>query len=195
MATLPAAVACADPDNPHIDMSGYLKAANEAADFRQSHRVPEEEFIRMSQEFGTIILDARSREKYELLHVDGAINLSFPDIDIESLQKTLPDKNTRVLIYCNNNFAGNQRAFPSKIAPASLNLSTYIALYNYGYRNVYELAPYIDVHRTKLHLVGRSTEPVSYANPIAPLTGTQTDLPLPNKIKLEPSASPLPASQ
>ena len=153
--TLPAVGAFADPDNPNIDMPGFLQVANEAAAQRQTHRVSEDEFIRLSQEPGTIILDARSRAKYDLLHVAGAINLSFPDIDIESLKGVLPDKSVRVLIYCNNNFVGNQAAFASKAPSASLNLSTYVALYNYGYRNVYELAPSIDVHQTKLNLVGR----------------------------------------
>ena len=89
-------------------------------------------------------LDARSREKYNELHVKGALNLSFPDIAVESLASAIPDKDTRILIYCNNNFAGAEGPFPVKLASASLNLSTYIALYNYGYRNVYELAPLID---------------------------------------------------
>jgi len=40
--------------------------------------------------------------------------------------------------------------FPVKLASASLNLSTYIALYNYGYRNVYELAPLIDLKASVL---------------------------------------------
>jgi phage shock protein E len=31
-----------------------------------------------------------------------------------------------------------------------LNLSTYIALYNYGYRNVYELGPLIDIRTSRL---------------------------------------------
>ena len=31
-------------------------------------------------------------------------------------------------------------------------LSTFIALYNYGYRNVWELGPVIDVKKTKLPL-------------------------------------------
>jgi hypothetical protein len=39
-----------------------------------------------------------------------------------------------------------------KLASASLNLSTYIALYNYGYRNVYELAPLIDLPASRLEL-------------------------------------------
>lgn len=158
-ALLPVVGAWADPDNPNIDMPGFLKVANQAALQRQTHRVSEDEFIRMSKEPGTIILDARSRAKYDLLHVAGAINLSFPDIDIASLQKTLPDKAARVLIYCNNNFRGNQVAMASKAPSASLNLSTYIALYNYGYHNVYELAPYVDVHTTKLPLAGAMTNP------------------------------------
>src|SRR5713101_4485462 len=122
--------------NPAIDMAGHLRVSAEAARHRRTRRVSEAEFIRMSREPGTVILDARSREKYNELHIKGAINLSFPDITVDSLTSTLPDKNARILIYCNNNFVGAQEAFPTKIAVASLNLSTYISLYSYGYRNV-----------------------------------------------------------
>ena len=136
--------------NPAIDMDGYLRVAREAAEHRQTRRISEEEFIRLSREPGTIVLDARSREKYDELHVKGALNLPFPDIAIDSLNKTIPDKNTRILIYCNNNFANAEGPFPAKIARASLNLSTYIALYSYGYRNIYELGPLIDISKSKL---------------------------------------------
>lgn len=136
--------------NPAIDMEGYLKVAQEAAKHRESRRLSEADFLRMAGEPGTIILDARSKEKYDLLHVKGAINLSFPDIAVESLKKTLPDKDARILIYCNNNFKNNERAFASKLPTASLNLSTYIALYTYGYRNIYELGPQIDPKDSKL---------------------------------------------
>lgn len=136
--------------NPAIDMEGYLAVSREAAQHRQSRRLSEAEFIRMSREPGTVILDARSREKFDELHIKGAVNLPFPDIAIESLKATTPDKSTRILIYCNNNFAGAEGPFPAKIARASLNLSTYIALYSYGYRNVYELGPLIDIKKSKL---------------------------------------------
>jgi phage shock protein E len=141
--------------NPAIDMDGYLRVSREAAEHRETRRVSEEEFIRMSREPGTVILDARSRERFDQLHVEGALNLSFPDIAIESLAAALPDRNTRILIYCNNNFANAEGPFPVKIARASLNLSTYIALYSYGYRNVYELAPLIDLKESKLPFVSR----------------------------------------
>jgi hypothetical protein len=142
-----------DP-NPRIDMAAYLKVAKEAAEHRESRRLSEAEFAQGSAEPGTIVLDARSPQKYDQLHVKGAVNLSFPDIAVESVARVIPDKTTRILIYCNNNFTGAEDAFPTKIAQASLNLSTYIALYSYGYRNIYELGPLVDVETTTLTLEG-----------------------------------------
>jgi hypothetical protein len=143
-------VTCVAHANSAIDMEGYLQVSREAAQHRQTRRVSEEEFIRMSREPGTVVLDARSRQKFDELHVKGALSLPFPDIAIESLKSAIPDRNTRILIYCNNNFENAPGPFPAKIARASLNLSTYIALYSYGYRNVYELGPLIDIKASRL---------------------------------------------
>jgi hypothetical protein len=136
--------------NPAIDMDGYLRISAEAAKYRESRRLTEDDFIKMSREKGVVILDARSREKYDELHIKGSVNLSFPDITVESLNRVLPDKNTSILIYCNNNFRNAESPFPAKMAAASLNLSTYISLYTYGYRNVYELGPLLDIDKSKL---------------------------------------------
>lgn len=145
------------PANKAIDMDGFLRVSAEAARQRESHRLSEQEFLRMSREPGTIVLDARSAEKYRLLHVAGAVNLSFPDITIDSLGQLAPDKATRILIYCNNNFSGAEKPFPGKLANASLNLSTYIALYTYGYRNVYELGPMVELKESRLAFVGEGS--------------------------------------
>jgi hypothetical protein len=136
--------------NPAIDMDGFLKVSARAAKHRESRRLTEDDFIRMSLEPGTIVLDARSKQKYDELHIKGAINLSFPDITVDSLKRLLPDRNARILIYCNNNFQNAEQPFPTKIAVASLNISTYISLYSYGYRNIYELGPLLDINKTKL---------------------------------------------
>lgn len=136
--------------NPAIDMEGYLKVSREAAKYRETRRLTEGEFIKMAAEKGTVVLDARSKQKYDELHIKGAVNLSFPDITVDSLATLLPDKNTRILIYCNNNFQNAEQPFPTKMATASLNLSTYISLYTYGYRNVYELGPQLDIAKSKL---------------------------------------------
>ena len=157
LAALPGALAAqsALPDNPAIDMPGYLATADAAAVERESHRVSEAQFIRMSREPGTTVLDARSAEKYAELHIKGAVNLSFPDIASERLARTLPDRNARILIYCNNNFQNAPGPFPSKLPSAALNIATYIALYDYGYRNVYELGPLIDINATELEFEAR----------------------------------------
>ncbi|MEO8436542.1 MAG: rhodanese-like domain-containing protein [Pyrinomonadaceae bacterium] len=144
--------------NPAIDMAGYLRVSAEAAKHREERRLSEKDFMRMSSEPGTVVMDARSRQKFDQLHIKGAINLSFPDITVESLSRLFPDKDTRILIYCNNNFLGSEVAFPTKLPTASLNLSTYIALYSYGYTNVYELGPLLDVKTSKLELVSTSPE-------------------------------------
>ncbi len=136
--------------NPSIDVQAYLRVASAAVQHRESRRLSEDEFIRMSRESGTIVLDARSKEKFDELHVKGALNLSFPDIAIGSLEALLPDKTARILIYCNNNFSNADGPFPSKLPSASLNLPTYITLYDYGYHNVYELGPLLDVRATRI---------------------------------------------
>jgi hypothetical protein len=145
------------PVNPAIDMEGFLRVSAIAAKHRESRRLSQEEFARMSREPGTVVLDARSKDRYDQLHVKGAIHLSFPDIAIDSLRKTIPDRKTRILIYCNNNFLGAEGPFPSKLPSASLNLSTYIALYNYGYRNVYELGDTLDIKESKLEFASAAT--------------------------------------
>ena len=110
----------------------------------------------MSREPGTIVLDARSKEKYDLLHVKGAINLSFPDIDRREPEedpagqgRPHPDLLQQQLQ------ATPRRRSRRRCRRASLNLSTYIALYNYGYRNVYELGPQVDPKDSKLPLVSK----------------------------------------
>lgn len=139
--------------NPRIDAQAFLAVTQEALRHRVGRRISEGDFLRMSGEPGTVILDARSSEKYRELHVDGALNLSFPDITEASLARFIPDKRTRVLIYCNNNFTNAEGAFPGKLPSASLNLSTFAALFNYGYRNVMELAPLVDAKKTRIKLV------------------------------------------
>jgi hypothetical protein len=73
-----------------------------------------------------------------------------------------------VLIYCNNNFENEPEAFPSKFARASLNIYTFNTLYSYGYTNVYELGPLLDITKSKLPFEGANAnrnQPVGAATP------------------------------
>ena len=143
------ALADEPPPNPAIDMPAHIRLTAEAAKLREARRLSEEDFLRMSGEADTIVLDARSRAMFARLHVKGAVNLSYPDFTAESLAAVIPSKTSRILIYCNNNFL-NSPAFLTKVPPASLNLSTFATLHMYGYDNVYELGPLVAIENSKL---------------------------------------------
>lgn len=140
--------------NRNIDYAGFLSNATAVGKLREERRVSEQDFIEMSRETDTVVFDARSDAKYRLLHVQGAKHLSLPDVTAAELAKLIPSKATRVLIYCNNNFKNEPDAFPTKEVRASLNLYTFNTLYSYGYTNVYELGPVIDIKTSKIPFEG-----------------------------------------
>jgi hypothetical protein len=133
-------------------------------------------FLEMSREPNTIIFDARSDFRYHRIHVKGARHLSFSDFTQDNLARVIPSFDTRILIYCNNNFEGNETDFASKIAlpiaappgdsvtsqfraqekprMMALNIPTYVNLYGYGYRNVYELHELVDVNDPRIEFEG-----------------------------------------
>ena len=63
-----------------------------------------------------------------------------------------------MLIYCNNNFEHEERAFAAKTAAASLNVHTFNVLHAYGYTNVHELKPLLDVRTTKIPFAGTTAD-------------------------------------
>jgi hypothetical protein len=122
--------------NRLIDYNAFLTGAAEVGRLRAEHRVTEDKFAR--------------------LHIKGAQHLSFPEITADTLARLFPNNGTRILIYCNNNFLNSPDAFPAKCAAASLNIHTFNTLYNYGYTNVFELGPLIDVKKARLQFEGTS---------------------------------------
>jgi rhodanese-like protein len=155
--------------NPLIDYNGFLDNAVKVRTLRNERRISEADFLRLAAEPGTIVFDARSDSKFAMLHIQGAKHVSLPDITAEELAKIIPAKNTRVLIYCNNNFNNEPQALPPKAVAASLNLYTFNTLYSYGYTNIYELGPLIDINKSILPFEGSlmaTSKPVSSAGPV-----------------------------
>lgn len=140
--------------NRLIDYAQFQKIAREVAPIREQRRVTAEQFAAMMADGATVVLDARSADKFALRHIRGAVSLPFTDFTAETLAAVIPAKDTRVVIYCNNNFLGAPRSLAGKAAPASLNISTYIALATYGYTNIYELGPLLEVAKTTLPFAG-----------------------------------------
>jgi hypothetical protein len=102
-------------------VTNYPKAKVSFEDFKglvaqvETHRasrlVDLNTFIKMSKEPGVIIFDSRSTFRFERIHVKGATHLAFTDFTQDNLQKVIPSFETKILIYCNNNFDGNQKDF------------------------------------------------------------------------------------
>jgi hypothetical protein len=166
------------PDNPAIQFGGFVEFAGELTALREAHRIPVDTFLAMAKEPDTIILDTRSQAAYESIHLANAIHLNFSDFTDEKLRETIPSRQTRILIYCNNNFAddtteaaaesdevesvkqNNQpvppNSFANKRPTLALNIPTYINLHGYGYKNVYELADYLQLSDTRISFEGNS---------------------------------------
>lgn len=144
--------------NPQIDYATFQKNVQEVGALREARRISEADFIRMASEPNTVVLDARSERLYRLRHIKGAVNLSFPEFTEATLAQAIPSKTTRVLIYCNNNFAGLPESMPVKAIASALNVSTFVSLHTYGYREVYELGPVVDIASTRLAFAGEETK-------------------------------------
>ncbi|MEQ1708302.1 MAG: rhodanese-like domain-containing protein [Terricaulis sp.] len=127
-----------------IDYQGFQGLADEVNGYRAERLAPLADFQLMAREPNTIILDARSADAYAAGHIAGAINLPFTDFTDQSLRTAIGDPNTRILIYCNNNFSNNSAPVVLKRVELALNIQTFINLYGYGYRNIYELSDVVD---------------------------------------------------
>lgn len=122
-----------------IDYPGFVELTKEAEEHRKTHTISVTEFLKMAEEKNTIILDTRSEKMYKAKHVKGAVHLNFSDFTAGKLAKVIPSKSTKILIYCNNNLDKDEMYFARKFAPLALNIPTFINLFGYGYKNVYEL--------------------------------------------------------
>ena len=152
LACLPDLYAQREPPAPaKVDFEAYEKLVSEVKGHRQSRLVSIDRFQEMSHQENVIILDTRSAEMFRRKHIKGAVHLNFSDFTQENLAALIPDPDTKILIYCNNNIDGDEINFATKtVKPLlirkdikaitlALNIPTYINLYGYGYRNVYEL--------------------------------------------------------
>lgn len=154
-----------------VDYDDFKNLVTEVEKERANHLVNLDTFLKMSRESNTIILDTRSDFRYNRKHLKGSVHLDFTDFTQENLYQLIPDPNTRILIYCNNNFDGDPIDFASKMAlpktaiesqilsnrkpvMLALNIPTHINLYGYGYKNIYELDELVHVNDKRIQFEG-----------------------------------------
>jgi rhodanese-related sulfurtransferase len=171
-----------------VSFDDFKNLVAEVETHRASRLIDLNTFLTMSKKEGVIILDSRSDFRFDRIHLKGAKHLAFTDFTQDNLKKVIPNPETTILIYCNNNFDGNQTDFASKVAVPrptadkavasqfaaqakplmmALNIPTYINLYGYGYRNVYELHELVNVNDRRISFEGSIVEqkPLSQVSP------------------------------
>lgn len=154
---IPRAAPAPAADNRQIDYQGFSRLTAELETYRAARRVDLARFQAMAREADTLILDARSARAYAEGHIAGAINLPFTEFTDESLAAAIgPNRDRRILIYCNNNFSNDVQPVPVKSVRLALNIPTFINLYGYGYPNIYELADIVDFNDPAVRWVAAS---------------------------------------
>ena len=136
-----------------IDFAAFQALTREVHVYRAGRLVSLAKFQAMAREPNTIILDARSASAFKQGHIDGALNFSLTDFTAPALAAAIKNPNMRILIYCNNNFENDVAPVVIKSAPLSLNIQTFINLYGYGYRNVYELGEVVNFNDPQVRWV------------------------------------------
>lgn len=126
--------------SPLVDYQGFQSLTAEVQEYRSQRTVPLEEFNERKARSDVLVLDARSAKAFAQGHIEGAINLPLPDFTEAALAEVIgANKDREILIYCNNNFTDNSPPVVTKSLRLALNIQTFINLYGYGYKNVYEL--------------------------------------------------------
>lgn len=137
-----------------IDFSGFLKISNEVFEVREDRLLPLDEFLALAEEPEVLLLDTRSESAFAAKHLAGATHLSLSDLTEESLSRVVGARERTVLIYCNNNFVDDEPPFMTKRPTAALNIPTFVSLWAYGYKNVYELGDLLDQSDPRLAFEG-----------------------------------------
>lgn len=159
--------------NAKVDYPGFEQLTKDVYAYREARLISIETFNEYSKDPNTIILDTRSERAFNTVHVKGAVHLNFSDFTAAKLAKVIPDTNTRILIYCNNNFDFDQmEAMVSKSMPLALNIPTFINLYGYGYTNIYELKDYLNQYDPRVTFEGKGWIPLA---PLGSSTLAKTD--------------------
>ena len=144
--------------SPLIDYDGYAELTSEVAPVRRARLISLADFNHRAAKSDVLVLDARSTQAFAEGHIDGAVNLPLPDFTSEILAEIIGKNPGReILIYCNNNFTNNRRPVVTKSIQLALNIQTFINLYGYGYRNVYELGEAVDMDAPDVRWVSATT--------------------------------------
>lgn len=147
------------------DFDSFVKIAQKVQHERAQRLLSAKQFVQMASEPGTVVLDARSVDSFELVRVKGSKNLPYTSFGEATLSKLIPTHQTKILIYCRNNLDSKSlkkledpndddeqivTALTIKKPMGGLNVPVAITLRIYGYEDVWELDEIVDPWNTPI---------------------------------------------
>lgn len=152
------------------DSEGFIEFAKQVEEVRQKRLLSEAEFAKAMQEANTIVLDARSDGSYDQLRIKGSKNLPYTSFSEKTLHELIPDRSTRILIYCRNNLldaapnsqtkaSRDRHPYPDELGDelnfikepkVALIVPTYITLMVYGYEDIWQLNSVVDPNKSPI---------------------------------------------
>ena len=150
-----------DSDSSACDFDSFVSRVLETREVRRKQLLTEAEFAELSKRSKTVVLDARHEQHHAEMRIKGSLNLPYTVFSARRLEKEIPDKSTRILIYCRNNFSlpESDNTNPTDLdvgwakgQSVGLNIPTFVTLREYGYTNVWELNEVIDPRNCQLEI-------------------------------------------
>lgn len=129
----------AQPAQQEHKAFAFTRDLGPALDHRLNRIVGLDSFVQMNSEANTVILDTRSREAFATGHIYGAVNIPLSEMSLLNIADAVHDRETRILIYGDENIAENSDYSDYEISNLPINLLTYISLHRYGYYELFEL--------------------------------------------------------
>ena len=136
------AIGLCAPANAQANETGdeFARDVAPALEHRRERLLDLDTFSQMNSETNTIILDTRSAIEFAHGHIDGAINIPLTDMTLLNLGDVVDDRQTRILLFGNENIAEVSGRSDFEISTLPMNLLTYVSLYRFGYEDVYAVS-------------------------------------------------------
>ncbi len=122
-----------DPKNVLLDKDYYENAVKMRRE-AEEHSLDLKRLIKkLESPEPKVLIDLRSEINFKSSHLKGAVNVRMEDFTDARLKELVPDKNTLVIVYCDNSF------YPTRMI--ALTAYGYPTLKQFGYQNAYQVAP------------------------------------------------------
>ena len=127
------------PQGTYKDYARHHRDALALAEIHKERLITPQQLLDMMQDPNTVLIDVRDIERYAKSHIKGAKNYSPFIFSDKEFQELVPDKETKIILYCDNGLSYIAGPPKKNMRAISLTSLAFPYLYTLGYHNLYEL--------------------------------------------------------